>query len=180
MSQRQSSGGWGLRKLKCSKSFRCNTQGLQCVEPQGLEAVIGEDKTHVHPSVSLHGLRRMGRGPVMGSVGFWTPVRLEVTRLSLPRPPDCKPALLGGEAGWGSGVGLCSLELKRCTQCTWPLLWGSPRKLSRAPGAGLLGWGGVPWHHLPLILVQAWDEELCCPQSHGSRRVSLRGCFLWP
>ena len=141
-------------------------------------AILGEDKTHVRSSVSLHGPRRMGRKPVMGPAGFWTLVRLEVTSLSLPCPPDCKPALLGGKVRGE----LCSLELKRCAQCTWPLLWlvGSPRKLSRAPGPGLLGWGGVPWHHLPLVSIEAWDDTLCCPQSHGSRRVSLRGCFCWP
>ena len=124
-------------------------------------AILGEDKTHVRSSVSLHGPRRMGRKPVMGPAGFWTLVRLEVTSLSLPCPPDCKPALLGGKVRGE----LCSLELKRCAQCTWPLLWlvGSPRKLSRAPGPGLLGWGGVPWHHLPLVSIQAWDDASAVP-----------------
>ena len=56
MSPQLSSGGWSLKKLKCSKSFHCNTQGLQCVEPQDLEAGIGEDKkTYFLPSPSMAG-----------------------------------------------------------------------------------------------------------------------------
>ena len=140
-------------------------------------AILGEDKTHVRSSVSLHGPRRMGRKPVMVPAGFWALVRLEVTSLSLPCPPDCTAALLGGEVRRGRGRGLCSLELKRCTQCTWPFLWrggggaGSPRKLSRAPGAGLLGWGSVPSIISPLCQFRPGMRPLLSPISWSTTCV---------
>ncbi|XP_057400170.1 uncharacterized protein LOC130707700 isoform X1 [Balaenoptera acutorostrata] len=74
VSPQLSSGGWSLKKLKCSKSFHCNTQGLQCVEPQDLEAGIGLGRrpllspgsritTCVFEGGASAGLQAGGQGP---------------------------------------------------------------------------------------------------------------------